>query len=455
MTRRVLALLLCLVLLPVSALASAHENAPAARFRLAFDMNPEAYPDDARAVTPGIADLLRVLTIEGQLAMADGEFELKTDLLLGGIERTRTDLRLFGTEELWHIRSSLLGNETLTMVMRAFLEFAVKGYSHLGIPLQRAAILVTPFVHTAPLRGFYDLLVGTVYAEPGTHTVLKSDLMEMAAQARALADSDIQFGVWTRAMAMETGYDGYLADLILTLPEWLETFMPLNGLTITRDEAVETWTTNALTLFRREQDQSGGQVVSVALPPMLDGNVITLDASLQPDGDLYHGSLNLLIDDGWGGTLLDLRVSGSLPARLPITRDFSLIWDAEGLIVGGEGAHLLFEGEPTATGVILRQWTPDRSTVMLTVTADIEPTQANFSADPEGESVYILSVNGETLSELMSRIASPMIRGLLPLIAQAPTSSCQTLMNLLEDSGVFALLTEGFASEGDEWEWDD
>ena len=443
----------------MGALADSHSSAPAARFRLTFEMNPEAYPEELQAYMPGIADLLHALTLEGQLAVDGGAFELQADVLLGGIERTRTNLRLFGTESLWHIQSSLLGRETLTLDMRAFLEFAVKCYSHLGIPLQRVAILATPFVHSLPFQAIYRRFTDTFYYESGTHNLTWSDMIYMGNIIRMLAEDNTPLTMWTRAIAMETGYESYLYDLVYNLPDWLLTFIPeTTGLTVTMDETSETWTTNGLTVFHRETDLSGGLYLTFAPPPLPDGNVLTLDAAAQPDGDLLHGSFHLLLG-GEEETLLDLRLSGSLPTRLPVTRAFSLDWDAEGLIVGGEGVHLRFEGEATGSGVILRQRTADRSAVMLTVTAELEPITADFSTDVEGESVYILSVNAETLSELMDRIASPMVRSLLPLIAQAPTTSCQTLMNLLEDSGVFALLTEGFVSEDeywdDDWDWDE
>ena len=456
MIKRLLALLLCLFMLPVSALADVIQAAPAVRFRLSFDMDAGAYPESVSDLMSGIADLFNTMTLEGLLTGLDGNFDLQADLLLGGVERTRTDLHLFGSESSWHIRSSLLGGETLTIAMQSLLEFALKGYSHLRLPLQRAAILASPYVHAYPMRNVTGAVQSTLYAQEGTRTVSKNDLVAMARMIRADAESSSDLRNWALAVAMETGYDDYLMDIFLDMPDWIETFVPKQGITITIDESSETWTTNALTLLRRETDLSGTQVLSVALPPLTDGSVITLNAACQPDGGLMHGSFDLLILNGHGKTVLKLHADGSVPVELPVTRDFSLTWDAEGPMVGGDGVHLRFEGEPTATGVILRQLTPDRSAVMLTVTADLEKTQADFSPDWTGDSIQVLSVSSDALNELMGRIASPLFRGLLPLIAQAPASSCQTLMSILERSGVFAMLTDGFTGDED-WDavWDD
>lgn len=457
--KRCLALLLCLALLPSAALADA---AHGLKFRVTFEMDAQAYPDSVQNIMPGVADLLNVTTVEGLLSGLDGHFDLKADLMLGGQERTRTDLHLFGSEQLWHLRSSLLGDETLSFVMYTLLEFAMKGYTHLRIPLQRAAILVTPYVHKAPFEAFVNIAKPVLFAEEGSRTIGYDALLSMTEQIRDNAESNIRFRYWAQAVGAESGYDEYLMNLFRTFPEWIESFLPRDGLTVTADESGETWSTNALVLLRRETDLSGAQSVVLTLPPLPDGSLFSADGSLQPDGNLTHFSVNLLLNDGDGETLLDLRTNGSMPTALPVTRPFSLSWDADGLMVGGDGVHLRFEGDPTDQGVVIRQRTPDRASVMLTAWVELEATEVDFIAESVKDSTYAFAVDSNSLNDLMARIMGPMVRGLLPLIAQAPTSSCQTLMNLLEDSGVFGLLTDGFTpdddweSEGD-WEddWDD
>ena len=456
MFKRCLALMLCVLMLPVAALADA---APGLRFRLSFEMNSAVYPDGVQDVIPGLADLLNVTTVEGLLTGQDGSFDLKADLLLGGHERTRTDIRLFGTEETWCLRSSLLGDETLTFAMSTLLEFALKGYAHTGVPFQRAAILFTPYVHKAPFAGCLRIAEPVLFAKEGSRTISRGDLTKMAQRIAEEADASNSFHNWTMAMASESGYDEYLMDLLRRAPEWIASFVPKAGVTVKVDDASETWTAGKLTLLRRETDLSGAQIVTLTLPPMADGSVISADAALQPDGDLTHFSVNLLIEGRTGETLLDLHADGSLPTSLPVMRSFSLTWDAEGLMVGGEGVHLRFVGEPTAQGVAIRQLTPDLSTVMLTVNAELETDQVDFTPASIKGGTYVFSIDSDTMNDLVSRVMSPMLRGLLPLIAQAPTSSCQTLMNLLEDSGVFSLLTDGFSSGEESWEesedWED
>lgn len=454
MLKRFLALLLCLFLLPAGALG---EAADCLRFRATFDMNAEAYPDGVQAIVPGLADLVNEMSVEGTLTGRDGLFDLKADLLLSGQERTRTDLRVFGSESNWLVRSSLLGSETLSIDLIALLEFAVKGYSHLGIPFQRVAIMATPYVHQNGIASLTDAAKPILLAGSSSRSISRQALEKLAEQLADIADTDRAFLNWTMALAMETGYDAYIRSMMAQLPAWIDSFVPAAGIDVAVDADLEIWSAGQLTLYRRETNQSGAQALSLTLPPMTDGSILTLEAAAQPDGDLLHISLDLLLRDGNGRTLLSLRVNGSSPVTLPVTRAFSITWDAEGEMIGGDGVHLCFDGEPTTDGVILRQMTPDRSATMLTVTARLSSAKVDFIPEAVGDATSLLNVNSETLKDLMTRIASPLVRGLLPLIAQAPASSCQTVMNLLEDSGVFGLLTGGFESEEGGWddEWDD
>ncbi|MCH5286866.1 MAG: hypothetical protein J1E43_05565 [Christensenellaceae bacterium] len=453
MLKKGFALLLCLLLLPMSSLAEAAEGV---RFRLTFDMDESAYPADVADIMPGIADLLEILTVEGLFAEQDGFFDLQADVTLNELERTRTDLHVFGVDKFWNIRSSLLGGEAVSISMPAMLEFAIKGYSHLGIPLQRAAILISPFVHSSGLQALTLIAEPVLFAGQGSRKISRDTLIKTARAMAEAASSDRAFRYWTEAVFMETGCDDDVTGAIAQLPEWIESFVPRDGVSVKVTDDSEVWTAGSLTLARRETDQSGAQVLSVTLPPLPGGLTITFDAATQPDGDLLHGSFDLLAEDGDGELFLRLHADGSLPVALPVTRSFSLVWDAEGRAVGGDGVHLYFEGEPTDSGLMIRQMTPNRDAVMLTMTADLSTELTVFDHVVDAGGVELLSLNGDTLTALMERIFSPLVRGLLPLIAQAPASSCQTLMDMLENSGVFGLLTANMADE-DDWNeaWDD
>ena len=67
MCKKLMALLLCLCLLPVPVLCEGFGTA----FKLSFEMNADAYPEDVRDVLSGIADLVNAVTVEGSVPTTD------------------------------------------------------------------------------------------------------------------------------------------------------------------------------------------------------------------------------------------------------------------------------------------------------------------------------------------------------------------------------------------------
>lgn len=451
MCKRFFALLLCLCLLPVSVLGEGFGTA----FRLSFDMNAAAYPEDVREVLSGIADLLNAVTLEGTLETENGYFETNFDLLVNGAERTRTPVRVYGDKQNWIFSSSLLGKQKVFLYMDAMLEFAMKGYAHMEIPAQRFFTLLTPYVHTHGVSEITAAMAPILFAQPGSRQIPASALVEMAESVAAAAEGR-PFRYWAAALGRETGYEYDLRDAMETFPEWVESFVAPDGITVTITDSGETWTTGEYTLFEHTYSLDDAQSISLSLPPLPNGYVITADAAFQHSNHLLHGSIDLMITDAWESVLLDIHADGTLPTSLPVTRAFSLTWDAEGPAVGGDGVHLYFEGEGTGDEITIRQITPDRAQTMLTLTfsdlKEMTPSVTPYSVDDLGQS--IASLTSDTLESLMRTIISPMIKGLLPILAEVPATACQSILDLLEDSGVFGLVTDGLLGEGESSEED-
>ena len=453
--KRFLSLLLCLYMLPAAALCEGFGTA----FKLDFDMNAAAYPEDVREVLSGIADLINAVTLEGVFEVQDGYFETNFDLLINGAERTRTPVKVYGDKASWIFRSPLLGNETVFLNMESMLEFAMKANAHLNIPAQRVATLITPYVHTHGLSNVWAVMEPVLFAGEKSRTISAAKLKDMANDIVVAAEGR-PFRYWAAAMGRETGYEYELRDAMTNAPEWLSSFLSSKGISVKKTDTAETWKTGKQTLFERTFSLEDAQTFQLSLPASTNGYTITAEGAYQFADDLLHASIDLLITDAWEEVVLDIHANGSLPVSFPVHRSFFLTWDADGTAVGGDGVHLYFEGEGTSDTITLRQMTPDMEQTMLTLTLsgleEMQPSVEPYT-DP---GLCLMSVTSETLSELMHAIIMPMIKGLLPILAEVPASACQSILNLLENSGIFGLVTDGLLSE-DEWseeeweEWDE
>lgn len=443
--RRALALLMCLCLF-VPGLALADEDVTGTRFSLKAQLTPSAFSVDSNAqkTLSGLAQLLDAITLEGTIDLSfTGSFDLRAVLSLYNLPETRTDLRVFGTDSHWCVQSSLFGDETLMINLLALLEFSIKAYSHLDIPLQRAALLATPYVHTSAFEALASAWNQVIGAQEGPRTISREEVLSLAAQLAEIAGSDRAFRYWVQAVALESGYDETIMEIMQALPEWAEEIIDPSGLVISVKGSTETWRTGSTTLFTRTVE-SGLDVWSLTLPP-LPGS-FTLAASGQCRGAEQSFTLTITEEDD---TLLDASLQAvSLPQALPVSGPFSLTLSLTGS-VAGEGTHLVLEGDGDGGQVSLALRQADAETPMVTLTGQLLPcepasTPSFTAADTTG--INLLSLNDTTLAELMGSILEPLARGALPLLVHAPAAGVQSLMDLLSDTGILSMLTQGSAA---------
>ena len=443
--RRILALLVCLCLL-MAGPAQAEEDVTGVRFSLRAQLEPSAFSaaSDTLKTLSGLSQLLDAMTLEGTLDRSfTGSFDLNAALTLYGLPETRTDLRMFGIDSHWCVQSSLLGDETLMINLLALLEFSIKAYSHLGIPLQRAALLATPYVHTSAFEALVSAWNQIVGAKTGSRTITRARMLSLARQLADIAANDRAFRYWVQAVALESGYDEVIMEVMLALPEWAEEVIGSDGLVITAQGSTETWRTGNTTLFTRTVE-NGLNVWSLTLPPLPGGYL------LAASGQSRHAehTLSLSITEDNGDAVLNASLhASSLPETLPVSSPFSMDINLTGG-AAGDGTHLVLEGDGAQGQITVSLRQADAELPMVTVSGQLLPYEPasipNYTAaDMVG--VNLLSVNDTTLAELIQDILEPLVCGGLPLLVHAPAAGVQSLMDLLSDSGILSLLTEGNA----------
>ena len=247
--KRITALLLCLcLLLPCLACA---EGAHAVRFTLEAEMNPDAYPEADRKLMEALSELIGIIGLEGSFEYNEDCIDLNAQLMLDQAEETRTAFRLYGCESTWALQSSLLGEQQLFFPLTSLLEFCMKAYFHLNVPLQRVGLLLTPFVHKDAFATFTSMWHSVMNREEGTRTIPREDVLELAGQIADAAWTDRAFTYWTMAVGLESGYDTAITDAFTGLQTWADSFLEEEGVTVTVTGADQTWATGSTTLFSR------------------------------------------------------------------------------------------------------------------------------------------------------------------------------------------------------------
>lgn len=437
--RRLLAFLLCACLL--TGTAAAEGSITAYSYALNVTMNAKEYPAADQPLLTGIADLFNMLHISGVYATDGAGFDNAISLILSGDEATRTGVEISGTPSHWYINSSLLGSETLMLNNLALLEFAMKAYAHMGMPLQYIAMLINPYVHTSAFEWIRPQWENTFGGEQ-TRTVSRKDVMALAEYISETGESTREFYYWVLALARDLGYDASIFDSLYFLPDWADRVIGKDGVRITVENGTETWMTGEITLFTGTADSW-----QLTLPADDYGNTLVAAYSHTAEQTAF----TLTISDAVPGDKLSLTISGeSLPEAFPFTGACSLQLDASGSILP-QPIALRFNAISDGYYFIFTQTDASTGAAMLTLSGhanliEAPGTLSYQDKNADGSAVNLLSVNDASLASLLSSIARPLITGAWPLLVRLPASSFASLFELLDQYEVLEMVINSLES---------
>lgn len=423
--RTLLTLTLCLLTALTPALSEGF------RFTLRAEADPAQVPGELRALTEGMAALLEALSVDGTLAVNGTSFDLDAVMHLGsGWSASDTTLRLFGTDSHWGLRSSLLGEKELMVNCAALLPFGAKARDHMGLPLDMAALAV-PYTHVSSLQAVTAALAPLFPAENGTTSLTRAELDAIVAELLRLSEEDAAFSRWLDATGLRRTFRRYCRGFA-SISEFI-----LPGLRIERKDGSLTWSAGLLPVMSLKETKSG-MMGSFSIPLLLD-----MKLSVQTDGYVMTGSAEVTMDGA--AASLAFTLPTAFPCELPALR-IAAAYD----VSGDPGVHvsLLMDGECHGHDLTLRLLNEATATPMLTLRATMEPFTPETLPDYTPEQLTgmnVLSVTGDSLRVLLLEVWQPLLTGCFDLIAAAPPQAVQTLMDVLEDSGVIDLLTDSLS----------
>ena len=438
--KRLTALLVCLCLL-VPSLAGA-EGAQAVRFTLEAEMNADAYPEADRPLMDALSELIGIISLDGTFEYNEDCIDLNAQLLLDRAEETRTTFRLYGCESTWALKSSLLGDQQLFFPLTSLLEFCMKAYFHLNVPLQRVGLLLTPFVHKDAFATFTSMWHSVMNREEGTRVIPRADVLDLAGQIGDLAWTDRAFTYWVMSVGLESGYDTAITDAFTSMQAWADSFLGEEGVSVTVTGEDQTWATGGVTLFSRTV-RDGWTTLSLSLPATPEGYVVSGFLTVLDTGACLNADARLTVTRE-DESILDMRLSADdIPLLISSAGPFAFSWDVTG-DAAPDGIHLRFEGENADGAFTIRQKDAATGDAMLTLRGTATPGQnvspLNWTArDLDGLAFF--SVSDTTLSQFAADVLPTFAKGALPLLAHAPVKACQALMDLVTGTGILDLMT--------------
>lgn len=422
--RRMALLALCMILAATSALASG------VRFTLTATVDPAAWPESHRQLVDGLSQILAASSLEGSFAVYNTSFTLDAALLLGeGDSASRTTLHVYGLPSHWGVRSSLLGNTELMVNCAALLPFGQKARDYLGVPLDTAALLI-PYTHVHALASVTELLAPLFPQEDGKVSLSREEMDALVTEISRLCDEDPALNRWLEVTGLYRTAK-YYCKAYFSIPELL-----LPSLSVKRSGETLTWKSGLFTLLSIRV-KNGTTTCEVSLPTLGSAK-----ATVTQEGDQL--TCSAAVD------LYDLQAEGSatFPLRLSTASapiDVSL--DATSPLMP-EGLHIRLDGSTLGNSVTLRLLNPDTTLPYVTLEGTLVPTASGLLPDwtPDDlPGVNVLSVNGDSLRQLMKDVAWPLMGGIFDVVVAAPAPAVQTLMDYAEDSGLIDLLTDALS----------
>ena len=449
--RRALALLLILALcMPLVALAE--DDVHGLRMNLSFQMDPSAYPEEEQELLQGIGDMLNILGVqaelawEGNLLSQNTSFDSNVSLALGE-QADLVQLHLYGTPSHIVVGSNLLGDQQVMLNMLAWLEFSMKTYFYLGMPLQNVALCTSTYAHTSAFEALAAVWNPVMNATQGTRTISRESILEMLPQIMDTAQYDRAFTYWLQALLLDAGYDSMVLDALYYAPEWADGFLAEDGIQVTVADGEETWTTGDLTLFHRNSEgwtlslpaTGEGYTTLATMTQTEDSRTLRLCFGLEEEADVLDLTLS--------ATGLPTGEDGTGKAELTLDRTGSMLGEAH-LRWAVDWTRTTQENGLGAWEIRAAQTHAETGAEMLVISGTLTECVPEVALGWDTQElinagINIFSVYEDTLAEFVRNVQEPFLTAMLPVLVQLPASSYDSIFQLLEQYGVLDVLTAG------------
>jgi len=320
MLTRILALLLCVCLLPAAAFAQ-QTNAEAfaamlerllgqindgtpvthSDFELSFHFNADGFPDDGLMHYRDWEEYVGRISLRG--AMDSQSFPMPSNRVYfnGGLyldDELTLPLEYDAYHSVRFLRSPALGSMNICFQMLNFFEFMLKPFKYLYIPTQYAALIMYPEA-AVRMWEMYAQPITETFAGEGSRTVSHEELLRLCEALNTIVVEDennrayffvtsllMQFGMNWSAMEKLACWDALLAYLD---PE-------MQGMTITENGGAETWTIGETTVYQKNvSEEETAVTVHLPDPDGYDvrfvytdvGSEITMDLLILLEGEEY------------------------------------------------------------------------------------------------------------------------------------------------------------------------
>lgn len=449
-----------------TALAEGEPKVYAYDYSLRLHLNASVYPYRERKHNQGYADLLNLLEIKGTMARCPEtkSAELDVELIPSTNAAAKVSAHLYGTSEMMRLESSLLGKEVVCFRPTGVMAFAKRAWEAFRVPAPYYVLLIpdTTWLAYRCLPDTWNELVGPV--QDGT--VLEQELIEKLSKSwREKLLSGDAIRNWVKAIGYPLSEPEALQVAVEDLSKLITLAAAGESLIFEEKEKDGTRTLrlkNAAGAVLWEENHSENTYsctlsvpeVAVDYIPSWTYKTETVDGKINLSlvADWTHGPGTGEEENSyrryWPESLLSARMEISgLPASYPSDSTISGTISLTGYLL--PNFSYIVKGSTTTAGEVSLSLTrADQADgePVFTINGSIVPKEYTgtlaYVTEEMTTEYNIFGLNEDTLRSFVKAISKPILRGMIDFMYELPASSCQSLMDDLEDYGVLQVLLE-------------
>ncbi len=445
---RLLAVCLCICMLPVFAVAETNDGTPVTRSDFSFRVNlhPEGFPDQSAAHLEDWQAFLGKLSIEGVADVQSFLSPYSRVYFDGGLCLNGENKLPFvydGYYSYRYLRSPAIRNEHLHFQMFNFFQFMLKPYYYMGLPTHLLALVMYPEAAMELLTVYWIYTDWTTYGE-GDRVVSSDYLKQLVEYFQFYGGNDFNDRLYYffTCLLMDTGLTDVVLERLNTVDVWLDYLDPdQQGLIIDVEGENESWMLGETEVFRKE-----GSTCTLTLPDDI-GYVYSftrtreggdLDAQFvlsMEEEELLNVTLDIdgLLSEGVLSTSghAELTVSGSelYVEYAPLAFDFQVTRSSEAM---------------PCSFTLNADWLhPDTGLPAMGYTYEAElqelPPDVLFDLEYDHQDDFF-HLNESFLNEYKERYLPTIALSMVPFLLEMPAGVISDTVAFLEETGILAVL---------------
>ncbi len=461
---RLMCLLLCLCMLPISALGYGEvpvypDPVTHADIDLYFDFFPEAFPDQSAADFQGWATFLNKLGFKGQLDVQNPLTDKVRAWFDGGLYMNDRLVIPFQTDVYFtfrYLKSLALKDESIFFKMENFFEFMMKFCYYMDMPTNYIALGMYPEA-TLDMRDRFYTPLAELCKGTGDRVVPYDDLYDLCLswEDMYLADETDYYKIYyfLTCLLYRVGINNDVYDQIGMLTSWLDMLDPeCAGLIITEKNGVETYTIGEYVVFTRDVTSSRNFTLTL---PDENGNLLTV-TSQETIKDTWTGddwvmNLNITLapedvgeePEKFLNVTLDMR---NIPLRELYQTNGLITFTAEGTALEEPveiSAELFMQRTdiklPNETRIYLSPLHPETGKKMMSIKLVLKLSELPFTVLQERDYLHqedFFHLNDEYLERIKEDYIPSLGFSFLPVIAEMPAGVINDILRFADETGI-------------------